>query len=310
MRLWAPRKPIDMKRVFFYLIILISCTAGAQNNPRTVYLNPGFTMHFISPEPIGYVDISSKSMEGDLPLKNVLRLKFRDTARYFNDAIVTITGEKFIAQYRVVPGKECFVPQINIIPEDCFPLDISGVGLSQNQLRSLALDLFSRKAEKHLEKVSAFGIQGKLNHIYSAGDYLFLDISYHNKTNLKYDIEGLLFSVEDRKVTKASTVQSVALKPEFTLFNVPMFARYYRNIFVLRKLSFPGNKVLRVTLGEKQISGRLITLNISYKDVLSADILPNGDEAIDEVDTAETWKSQLGSLRAGRRDILDSPENH
>ena len=76
----------------------------AQDRPITVYLGPGSTLHFISPEPIQYVDISSKSLQGNIPLKNVLSLRLRDTASTFKDAIVTIAGEKFIAQYRVAPG--------------------------------------------------------------------------------------------------------------------------------------------------------------------------------------------------------------
>jgi len=54
-----------------------------------------------------------------------------------------------------------------------------------------------------------------------------------------------------------------------------VFQHTYRNIIVFKKLSFPGNKVLNIELNEKQISGRVITLSVSYKDVLDADVLPN-----------------------------------
>jgi hypothetical protein len=64
------------------------------------------------------------------------------------------------------------------------------------------------------------------------------------------------------------------LKPEFILFNNPLFQKIYRNIIVLKKITFPGNKVLHIELSEKQISGRVITLNITYQDVLDADIIP------------------------------------
>ncbi|RYZ31815.1 MAG: DUF4138 domain-containing protein, partial [Sphingobacteriales bacterium] len=40
------------------------------------------------------------------------------------------------------------------------------------------------------------------------------------------------------------------------------------------KITFPGNKVLHIELSEKQISGRVITLNITYQDVLDADTIP------------------------------------
>jgi len=264
-----------MKFLLYCLLILITPVVNAQSKLSSVFLAPGSTIHFISPEPIQYVDISSSSLQGNLPLKNVFSLKLRDTARSFGDAVITIAGEKFIAQYRVVPGNADSRTEVNICPTDCNPLDIAGIGFSQNQLKTLALDLFSRKPEKRLEKVKAFGMTGRLNHIYAAGDYLFLDISYQNKTRLKYDVDDFRFKLDDKKVTKASNVQSVEIKPEFVLFAVPVFAKYYRNIFVLKKMSYPGNKVLHAEMSEKQMSGRVITLGISYKDVLDADILPS-----------------------------------
>ena len=45
----------------------------------------------------------------------------------------------------------------------------------------------------------------------------------------------------------------------------------YRNILVVKKLTFPNDKILTIEMSEKQISGRTISLNIDYEDVLSAD---------------------------------------
>ena len=49
------------------------------------------------------------------------------------------------------------------------------------------------------------------------------------------------------------------------------FLHGYRNVAVLRKLTFPNDKVLTIELSEKQISGRTITITIDYEDVLHAD---------------------------------------
>ena len=49
------------------------------------------------------------------------------------------------------------------------------------------------------------------------------------------------------------------------------FLHGYRNIVVIRKMTFPNDKVLTIELSEKQISGRNISLNIDYEDVLNAD---------------------------------------
>ena len=49
------------------------------------------------------------------------------------------------------------------------------------------------------------------------------------------------------------------------------FRHGYRNVVVVRKMTFPNDKVLTIEMTEKQISGRNISLNIDYEDVLSAD---------------------------------------
>ncbi|WP_183573783.1 conjugative transposon protein TraN [Mucilaginibacter sp. X5P1] len=243
-----------------------------------VYLPDSLSLHFISPEPIQYVDISSKDIVGDLPVKNVLRIRYRtDSLKgYCRDAVVTIAGEKFLAQYHIEysPSNGGAVQsEIEISPSETRPLDI-GIGLSQPELKKIAMELFCRRPEQNLEQVKAYDMRARLNHIYAAGDYLFLDISYDNRSKLAYDIDEFRFKIDDRKVTKATTVQSVEIKPEFVLFNAESFAHHYRNIFVFKKFSFPGNKVLQIELNEKQLSGRVVSLSIPYKDVLAADIIP------------------------------------
>jgi len=238
-----------------------------------VQLPLSLDLHFVSPEPIQYVDISAKNIIGDLPLKNVLRIRYKDSTKA-EDAVVTIAGEKFIAQYHIRPGGTNVPLQINIDPADTKPLDISGIGLSQNQLRQLALGLYLKKPGRPREKTKAFGIYGTVNHLYTIGDYIFIDLGFRNKTDLKFDIEQFRFRIDDKKITKATNVQSVEVKPLMALLDNTAFNKYYRNIYVLPKLTFPGNKVLHVELSEKQISGRIIHLDISYKDVLDADMIP------------------------------------
>lgn len=277
-----------MKQIILFLAVLMaSLHSYAQNTPfaegvkrnslPVVYLPENVSVQFISPEPIQYVDISAKSVIGDLPLKNILRIRLKDSVKTA-DAILTITGEKFIAQYHVIRADSITTrdsrTEIAIDRNDTRPLDISGIGFSQNQIKQIALDLFCKRPGKAIEKTKAFDLKAELYHVYTAGDYIFIDLGYRNKTNLAYNIEDFRFHIDDKKITKATNVQSVELHPEFVLFNNPLFQKTYRNIIVLRKLTFPGNKVLHIELSEKQFSGRVITLNISYQDVLDADTIP------------------------------------
>jgi len=277
-----------MRKIFVFLAgLLAGLQTYAQSTPFAegvkknalpiVYLPENVSVQFISPEPIQYVDISAKSVIGDLPLKNVLRIRLKDSVNAA-DAVITIAGEKFITQYHVIRADSITArdtrTEIAINPGDTHPLDISGIGLSQNQLKQLSLNLFCKRPGKAIEKTKAFDLKAELYHIYTAGEYVFIDLGYRNKTNLAYDIADLRFHIDDKKITKATNVQSVELHPEFILFTNPLFQKTYRNIIVLKKLTFPGNKVLHIELSEKQISGRVITLNITYQDVLDADTIP------------------------------------
>jgi hypothetical protein len=72
-------------------------------------------------------------------------------------------------------------------------------------------------------------------------------------------------------VSKATNAQVIELNPELVLEQSKSFLHGYRNVIVVKKMTFPNDKVLTIEISEKQISGRSISLNIDYEDVLNAD---------------------------------------
>lgn len=115
----------------------------------------------------------------------------------------------------------------------------------------------------------------RLNNIYAAGDYFFIDFSIENKTNIQFDIDEVRIKLADKKVSKATNAQVIELKPEMVLEQGKSFLHGYRNVLVVKKLTFPNEKVLTIEMSEKQISGRAILLTIDYEDVLNADNFNN-----------------------------------
>ena len=277
-----------MKRLLFVAqIILASLCLHAQQNSRvtlgeipTLGVSSSISLHFISPEKISYVDLSSAALIGDLPEKNILRIKVATDSAASpisgSDAgMVTIVGESFISQYRLVflspSQKGSAVTQIDILPYNMKPLDISGVSLTQNDFKRSALALLSLRNKRPVSKQSGFGISMALNRIVSLGDFVLLDISFSNDTNLLFELDELRFKIEDRKINKSTNVQSIELKPDFQLYAFENFKKSHRNIFVLKKATFPGDKVFNIELSEKQISGRNLQLTLKYSDILRAD---------------------------------------
>jgi conjugative transposon TraN protein len=111
----------------------------------------------------------------------------------------------------------------------------------------------------------------RLNNIYAVGDYFFIDYSLDNSTNIRFDIDEIRVKLADKKVSKATNAQVIELKPELVLEQSKSFLHGYRNVIVVKKMTFPNDKVLTIEMSEKQISGRSISLNIDYEDVLNAD---------------------------------------
>ena len=111
----------------------------------------------------------------------------------------------------------------------------------------------------------------RLNNIYAVGDYFFIDFSVENRTNIRFDIDEIRVKLADKKLSKATNAQVVELTPTLVLEGSKVFRHGYRNVIVVKKMTFPNDKILTIEMTEKQISGRNICLNIDYEDVLAAD---------------------------------------
>jgi len=145
--------------------------------------------------------------------------------------------------------------------------------MSDQELRYFSIEAFKEKKKTKITKSDRYGITGQVNNIYTIDDYIFLDISFKNNTNLKFDLDQLRFKIEDKKITKATNVQSIEIEPEYQLFTPESFEKKYRNIYAFKKFNFPNSKVFTIELSESQISGRTLSLEIKYSDLLAADTL-------------------------------------
>jgi conjugative transposon TraN protein len=164
------------------------------------------------------------------------------------------------------------VTNIQIQPEDMQPLDYPKMRFSNLELEKFALTIVrKKKLGNPIRQDKNLQLKMLLNNIYVVNDYIFLDMTFENTTNLPYSIDGIKFSVEDKKIYKATNNQSIALEPVFRLYNQKEFKKNFRNIYVFRKFTFPNSKVLRIRLIEEQLSGRTVELDVKYSDILNAD---------------------------------------
>jgi conjugative transposon TraN protein len=273
----------NMKKFLFAAVAFVAMSmdsADAQTSQTsdmslgTIYVNGQITTHLVMPETIRLVDISTDTIVGNQVNDNIVRLKPKGAMQDYEQAgIVTVIGERHIAQYKLV-YRTCMTgvcTRFTVPYWDMQEYQNPDVQMSVGEMSRYAIRIFNAKR-------SVTGIHSKkdkmkawVNHICSAGDYFFIDFSLENKTKIPYDISEIRVKLEDKKQKKATNYQSVELTPEFMLNCNKHFKKRYRNVLVVKKLTFPEAKVLKIEVSENQISGRTIELNINYDDVLGAD---------------------------------------
>lgn len=283
---------------FLYTLLIFTATLKAQTATKEqiisdlpeIEITEGINLHIISPEPIQYVDLSTEKLTGDLPTTNIARIKITDspiteekdkkkkTSIFFNGGqvgIITVVGQSFIAQYKAVYRNSenlNSITNIHIQPEAMQPIEFDKMVFSNLELRRFAIGIIQKKSETNpIREEKNLKLSFQLNNVYVISDYIFLDMTFKNNSNLSYDIEALKFSIEDKKIHKATNNQSIEMIPIFQLNPQKHFKKNFRNIYVFKKFTYPNSKIMMIRLIEEQLSGRTIEMKVNYSDILKAD---------------------------------------
>lgn len=238
-------------------------------------VNEHVTTIVTASEPIHLVDISTDKVAGDKPIENVLRLKPKDGEHEDGEilAIVTVVTERYRSQYALIytSHMEEAVSDKEVELSERNAFSNPAVSMSTEDMVRFSRRIWNSPAKYRNVSTNVHRMTMRLNNIYSVGDYFFIDFSVENKTNLRFDIDQLRFKLSDKRVQKSVNNQIVNLSPVFVLEKSKQFLHGYRNVVVLKKMTFPNSKVLAIEMSEEQISGRTISMTIDYEDVLAAD---------------------------------------
>lgn len=270
-----------MKTILYSLLVLTANVLTAQTATKEqtssdlpeLPMTKGINLHIISPEPIQYVDLSTEKLTGDLPASTIGRIKIADDpvqesdntqspASFFigeNIGIITVVGQSFMAQYKAVyrnSKDRNTVTNIHIQPEDMQPIEFDKMTFSNSELRKFARNIIQNTSDKKpVREQKNVKLNMQLNNVYVISDYIFLDMTFKNNSNLSYEMEALKFSIEDKKIHKATNNQSIEMTPIFRLNHQKHFRKNFRNIYVFKKFTYPNSKVLMIRLIEEQLSG-------------------------------------------------------
>ena len=273
-----------MKRIFgtpmgaFLLCAMSAMNAFGQqtyNEMEQLTVNENVTTVITASEPIRLVDISTDKVVGDKPIENVIRVKPKEGGHEDGAvlAIVTVVTERYRSQYALIytTRLEEAVSDKEVQMDERHAFHNPAVSMSTEEMVRYARRIWNSPAKYHSTRTNRHHLTMRLNNVYSVGEYFFIDFSVENRTNLRFDIDELRFKLSDKKQQKATNVQDLMLEPVLLLENGTSFQHGYRNVVVLKKMTFPNDKVLTIELSERQISGRTVSMTIDYEDVLSAD---------------------------------------
>lgn len=188
------------------------------------------TTHIVSPEPILYVDISSPNVEGDLPEKNIFRLKPYTTTSETGKTIgidenftVTIVTQTFITIYRLSFNRQetkkdslqntAFI----LLIDPTKAIQLNGYGKVPNSdFDRLSIRAMSNKRKVFHVAAKQNGMEFWLNNVYVIGDLMLFDMGAKNHTRLQYDLNGLNFKLVDRYGVNATVSQEIEIKPLYS----------------------------------------------------------------------------------------------
>jgi len=240
-----------------------------------ITVNENVTTIITASEPVHLVDVSTDKVIGDKPIDNTVRLKPKEGGHQDGEilAIATIITERYRAQYALVytTRREEAVTDKEIELEERTEYNNPAVTMSTREMAHYARRVWNSDAKIRNIKVRSNRMEMRINNVYAFGEYFFIDFSVTNKTNIRFDIDELRIKLKDKKVQKAVNNQTIELKPAMILDKSKSFQKGYRNVIVIKKMTFPNDKVVTIELSEKQISGRTISIAIDYEDVLNAD---------------------------------------
>ena len=269
---------LTIRGILAVAVLLAGSTAKAQqtyNEMEQLTVNEQVTTVITATEPIRFVDISTDKIAGDQPINNTIRLKPKEAGHEDGEvlAIVTIVTERYRTQYALLYTTRL---QEAVTDKEVQPIEMTAyhnpaVSLSTEDMYRFARQVWLSPARYRNVSRRQHRMTMRLNNIYAVGDYFFLDFSIDNHTNIRFDIDEIRVKLADKKVSKATNSQVIELVPEMELEQRTSFLHGYRNVLVIKKMTFPNDKVLTIEVSEKQISGRTIALNIDYEDVLCAD---------------------------------------
>ncbi|MDM1517846.1 conjugative transposon protein TraN [Myroides odoratimimus] len=253
--------------------------SNAEVTPYEIELTQNKTTHILFPSSIEYVDLGSNEIIANKveATSNVLRLKgVKEDIKPTNFTVITNDGKyySFNTTYKEQPTQLSydltkFEKQVSKQQSEALFKDLGTISAS---LADLLMKAIIKKNKKELNiKSKTYGVEAWLKSIYTQDGKLYFHLSINNKSNLPYTVDYVSFKIKDRRTTKRTTVQEVALKPirSYSDYQTINSQSKQGNVFILDQFTLSDKQVLLIEVNEKN-GIRSQVLKLKSSDILKS----------------------------------------
>ncbi len=247
------------------------------------------TVHIIFPAAIRYVDLGNADLLAAKAdgAENVLRVKaaLRDFSTESNLAVITEDGAyyTFNVKYADEPVKLSiemtdFIHDGEAVnrPNNAMEIYMRELGSESPLLVKLIMKSIYKNNDREIKHIGSkrFGIQYTLKGIYTHNGLLYFHTQLKNSSNVPFDVDYITFKIVDKKVAKRTAIQEQVIMPlrAYNYMIVVGGKKTERSIFALPKFTIPDDKMLVVTLNEKE-GGRHQSFIVENADLVRARVI-------------------------------------
>jgi conjugative transposon TraN protein len=247
------------------------------------------TVHIIFPAAIRYVDLGSADLLAAKAdgAENVLRVKaaLRDFSTESNLAVITEDGAyyTFNVKYADEPVK-LSVEMTDFIhdgeavnrPNNALEIYMKELGSESPLLVKLIMKSIHKNNDREIKYIGSkrFGIQYTLKGIYTHNGLLYFHTQLKNSSNVPFDVDYITFKIVDKKVAKRTAIQEQVIMPlrAYNYMVVVGGKKTERSVFTLPKFTIPDDKMLIISLNEKE-GGRHQSFIVENADLVRARVI-------------------------------------
>lgn len=235
------------------------------------------TTNLVFPYAIKSVDKGSRDIlvQKAIGVENVLQVKAA-RALFPETNLTVVTADGSLYSYLLNYAEKPLLLNIRMdqTGDKPSPMAVFNANETNDLLQGRAQKVWNKRNTIERKGDHSNGIRISIKGIYVNGDELYFQLGLENTSVIDYDIKMLRFFIVDKKKSKRTTSQELAIDPVYILGDTRLLRTNTEHTMVVTvpKFTIPDKKAFIVQMQENN-GGRNLRISIENKDLLKAHIV-------------------------------------